>query len=144
MANEFLTQSGWSRRLKIGEGAAQVDYGLWDTDDITFGSESKQIRDPDAGPGVVGGVPTSEPFTLNRVWKLDRESSQFATITALRGKNTAQLEIHERDPSTGEPRSSVPLMTIKGLVSETVLPGSDSMGSDESRTQLTFTPQTQS
>jgi hypothetical protein len=34
-------------------------------------------------------------------------------------------------------------MTLKGFVSETVLPGSESGGSDEVRTQLTFTPQPQ-
>lgn len=137
----YLTQSNWSNRLKIGATPNQKDYGLWDRDDVTFGSESKAVHDAEDGPGFVGGVQTAEPFTLSRLWKLDRESTQFAEITALRGRQPAELIIHERDPSTGDARSTVPLMTLKGIVSETVLPGGETGGSDEVRTQLTFTPQ---
>ncbi len=133
----YLTQDHWVNRLKVNG----VDYGKWDRDDITFGSESKAVYDPDSGPGVVGGAQTVEPFTLNRLWQLDRESVQFNELTNLRGRQAAEVLIHEKDPSTGQERSSVPLRTLKGFVSETVLPGSQTNGSDEVKTQLTFTPQ---
>lgn len=133
----YLTQDHFTNRLKIGT----ADYGLWNRDDITFGSETKAVFDPDDGPGVVGGAQTVEPFTMSRLWKLDRESTQFGQITALRGRTEAEVAVHEKDPSTGQPRSSTPLMTLKGFVSETVLPASQRNGSDEVLTQLTFTPQ---
>lgn len=133
----FLGQKNWR-----GEFTYQgVSYGYWNSDDITFSSESTSITDPEDGPQIVGGVQTAEDLTIRRPWKLTRDSVVYSTLKPLRGRGGGEFIIHELDPVTGQPVRSEPLDVLKVQAKELVKPGGDVEGSEKSEIQIGLTVQ---
>lgn len=141
----ILSQKNWRGELKYeipaASGVTLKSYGYFNSDDITFGSESTTIQDPEDGGQIVGGVQTADEFAINRPWKLTRDDVAYGELKPLRGRSKGQFVIWQLDPVTGQPTSAQPLDTLVVQVKEVTKPGSDANGSDPTMIAINLSQQ---
>lgn len=132
MPIEYARQDTWRTQVIING----VDYGRWNRGEVTLGSESGTIDDPEDGTQPIGGRQTIENVELTRGFKRSRDLRVYRDVKPLRGRATVQLITHVLGDD-GLPYETTPTDTFTGILQEIKLPEGSRGGNDGSEISLT-------